>query len=550
MRFRTFSLMVIFALIIASCSSPTPPTEVPPKVSEPTVAAPTEAPTVIPQPTEAPTEVPTEVPTKAVKSIEEAKSATIQVEAQGSFVDPEFGQLLNTAGRGSGFIIDPSGIAVTNNHVVTGSALIKVWVGGSTKPLNARILGVSECWDLAVIDIEGEDFPYFDWYSGKTDPGVEVYAAGFPLGDPEYTLTKGIISKANAYGETSWASVDAVIEHDARIRGGNSGGPLLSTDAKVVGINYAGSDQFDYNFAINSAIALPVIEKLRSGIDYESLGVNGSAISNEDGSTTGIWVASVKSGSPADKTGIKGGDIITKLEGLVLATDGTMSSYCDILRTRSASDTFSVQVLRFATQEVLEGQINGRALEQAFSFAQQLTEQTDVTPVPSTGQTTGGYVTVQDDSGSIQITIPDRWTQVNGSNWVDGDLVLGASITAAADVEAFTYEYYEPGVFFAASDEIAKLGGYVQLLDVYRESYRNDCELTGRYDYADSAFEGKYDLYTSCLGEENALFVLSARPINNPTSFLATLVVNMMTDADFEALDQILASFDVVGSLP
>ena len=546
MRIRTFSLMVIFTLIIASCSSPTPPTEVPPKVSEPIVAAPTDASTSIPQPTEAPTEV----PTKSVKSIGEAKSATIQVEAQGSFVDPEFGQMLNTAGRGSGFIIDPSGIAVTNNHVVTGSALIKVWVGGSTKPLNARILGVSECWDLAVIDIEGEDFPYFDWYQGKTDPGVEVYAAGFPLGDPEYTLTKGIISKANAYGETSWASVDAVIEHDARIRGGNSGGPLLSTDAKVVGINYAGSDQFDYNFAINSAIALPVIEKLRTGADYESLGVNGTAISNEDGSTTGIWVASVKSGSPADKAGIKGGDIITKLEGLVLATDGTMSSYCDILRTRSASDTYSVQVLRFASQEVLEGQINGRALEQAFSFAQQLSVQAEVTPVPSTEQPVGGYVTVQDESGAIQISIPASWTQVDGANWADGNLVLGASITAAADLEAFTYEYYEPGVFFAASDEIAKLGGYVQLLDVYRESYRNDCELTGRYDYADSAFEGKYDLYTGCLGQENALFVLSARPINNPTSFLVTVLVNMISDADFEALDEILATFDVVGTLP
>jgi len=538
MRTRIVGILIVLSIILSACSSPAAPVETSAPVPQSTADVPVN------------TAVPTDAPTNVVKDIEGAKAATIQVEAQGSFVDPEFGQLLNTAGRGSGFIIDPSGIAVTNNHVVTGAALIKVWVGGSTQPLNARILGVSECWDLAVIDIEGDNFPYFEWYEGSTDPGVEVYSAGFPLGDPEYTLTKGIISKANASGETSWASVDAVIEHDARIRSGNSGGPLLSKDGKVIGINYAGSDQYDTNFAIKAEMARPIITKLETGVDFESIGVNGHAVSNEDGSIVGIWVASVKSGSPADKAGVKGGDIITKMEGLVLATDGTISDYCDILRTRSASDTYSIEVLRFSTQEVLEGQINGRALEPSFSFAQQLSEQTDITPEAGPVTTTGGYVTVQDDSGTIQVDIPAEWTQVDGQQWIDGETVLGPSITASADLEAFTYDYFQPGIFFAASSEIAKLGGYVQILDVYRESYRQDCELTGRYDYADSAFEGKYDLFTNCLGNQNALVVLSARPINDPTSMIVILIANMITDADFTALDQIFATFDVVGNLP
>jgi len=538
MRTRIVGILIVLSIILSACSSPAAPVETSAPVPQTTADVPVN------------TAVPTDAPTNVVKDIEGAKAATIQVEAQGSFVDPEFGQLLNTAGRGSGFIIDPSGIAVTNNHVVTGAALIKVWVGGSTQPLNARILGVSECWDLAVIDIEGDNFPYFEWYEGSTDPGVEVYSAGFPLGDPEYTLTKGIISKANASGETSWASVDAVIEHDARIRSGNSGGPLLSKDGKVIGINYAGSDQYDTNFAIKAEMARPIISKIETGVDFESIGVNGHAVSNEDGSIVGIWVASVKSGSPADKAGVKGGDIITKMEGLVLATDGTISDYCDILRTRSASDTYSIEVLRFSTQEVLEGQINGRALEPSFSFAQQLSEQTDITPEAGPVTTTGGYVTVQDDSGTIQVDIPAEWTQVDGQQWIDGETVLGPSITASADLEAFTYDYFQPGIFFAASSEIAKLGGYVQILDVYRESYRQDCELTGRYDYADSAFEGKYDLFTNCLGNQNALVVLSARPINDPTSMIVILIANMITDADFTALDQIFATFDVVGNLP
>ncbi len=69
--------------------------------------------------------------------------------------------------------------------------------------------------------------------------------------------------------------------------------------------------------------------------DVNSIGVNGEAVSDGEG-LTGIWVSSVESGSPADKAGIKSGDIITKMEGLVLATDGTMSDYCDILAQQRA----------------------------------------------------------------------------------------------------------------------------------------------------------------------------------------------------------------------
>ena len=70
----------------------------------------------------------------AVTSLEDVQSAAIQIEAEGTFQDPEVGTVFNAAGRGSGFIIDPSGIAVTNNHVVTGAALLRVWVGGEDEP--------------------------------------------------------------------------------------------------------------------------------------------------------------------------------------------------------------------------------------------------------------------------------------------------------------------------------------------------------------------------------------------------------------------------------
>lgn len=298
----------------------------------------------------------------AVSTFQDARGAVIQIEAQGTFVDPEFGEY-SGAGRGSGFIIDPSGIAVTNNHVVTGAAKLQIWIGGDTsQSYNARVLGVSECSDLAVIDIDGEGFPYLEWYEGPVQVGLEVYTAGFPLGEPEYTLTKGIVSKENANGETTWASVESVLMHDATINPGNSGGPLIDENGKVVAVNYAAYKEADQYFAIGKDVAKPIVEQLRNDQDVDSVGINGTAVVSTDGTLSGIWVSSVASGSPADNAGLTGGDIVTELEGFPLATDGTMSDYCDIIRSHSAQDTLNLEVLRYFTSEVLEGQLNGRTL--------------------------------------------------------------------------------------------------------------------------------------------------------------------------------------------
>jgi serine protease Do len=309
----------------------------------------------------------------AAASVKEVKDAVIQIEAQGTFVDPEFGVQQNTAGRGSGFIIDQSGLAVTNNHVVTGAALIKVWVGGDqNKTYNAKVLGVSECSDLAVIDIEGEGFSYLDWYEGPIEVGEGVYVAGFPLGDPEYSLTKGIISKARADGETNWASVDSVIEYDATTNPGNSGGPVVTEDGKVVAVHYSGNSSTRQAFGISRDEAKEVIDVLKTGQTLDSIGVNGFAVYSDDGSVTGIWVSSVESGSPTDNAGVNGGDIITKLENLVLATDGTKSDYCDIIRSHASNDILSIEVLRFAEGQVLEGQLNGRELEVTYQAEEEV----------------------------------------------------------------------------------------------------------------------------------------------------------------------------------
>lgn len=510
--------------------------------NDPEPEAPTPVPTAEVEPTPAEQEVvPTPEPemSGAVDNLQDVQTAAVQIEAQGSFIDPEVGLQLNAAGRGSGFIIDESGIAVTNNHVVTGAALIKVWVGGESSPRNARVLGVSECSDLAVIDIDGDGYPYLDWYSGDINVGLDVYAAGFPLGDPEFTLTRGIVSKARTSGETIWASVDTVLEHDATINPGNSGGPLVDSNGKVVGVNYAGASSVSQYFAIGRDEAIRVIEQLRQGQDVTSIGVNGVTVSDGQG-LSGIWVSSVKSGSPADRAGVKGGDIITAMEGLVLATDGTMADYCDILRSHNADATLGLEVLRFSTQEVLEGQLNGRELETTFSFAQTFNES-----VPAGNESTGtagysGYRSVTDDTGTLRMDVPNEWSDIDGSAWTADGEYLGVSLSASPDLNGYNTTWTTPGVFFGASTDLADLTEN-ELLDFF--DYSGSCGYGGRERYEDPLYTGYYDLWEDCGNTGSIYIVLSAVPDNR--AFIMLVAVQVVSDADLDALDQILNTFVV-----
>ncbi len=529
---RPFSalLFILLLLLLAACGGGDEAADVP----DADVAAPANTPappTDVPAP---PTETP--VPeTNAVSDLESVQNAVVQIVAQGSFADIKEGMQLNTAGSGSGFIIDESGIAITNHHVVGGAALIKVYVQGEDQPRNAKIIGISECSDLAVIDIDGDDFPYLEWHEGDINVGLDVYTAGFPLGNPEFTLTRGVVSKAQANGETIWASVDAVLEHDATINPGNSGGPLVDSDGRVVGINYAGNLDANQYFAINRDEALPIIEQLEAGQDVTSIGVNGFAASNDSG-LSGIWVSAVESGSPADAAGVEPGDIITSLQGLVLATDGTMSDYCDILRTHNADDTMDIQVLRYETQEVLEGQLNGRELEQSFSFAQELNEDVSNDSAASYSR----YMTITDDTKLLSVDVPVEWSDVDGSLWVSSsDETLGVALRASSNLDDYYSSWALPGIVVRASATLGDIA-VPDALDTLDNA--ESCSYDSRYDFENSLYAGAYDVWENCGDANSTYLVLAAKPADT-NDVLILVMINIISDADLNALDRILGSF-------
>lgn len=485
------------------------------------------------------TTAPTAAPTTAADfDIADVEASVVKIAAEGTFVDPEVGEQRNSAGVGSGAIISEDGIVVTNHHVVTGAALLRVTVPGIDRPVNARILGVSECSDLAVIDLDGDGYTPLQFRDEPVRPGTEVYAAGYPASDAstidevDFTLTRGIVSSVTANGETSWASVEEVIEHDARIRGGNSGGPLVDENGRIVGINYAGIDVSDQNYAISAADARPIIDLLGAGTDVDSVGINGEAVFDSSTGITGVWVASVDSGSPADTAGIEPGDIVTRLEGLDLAMDGTMADYCDIIRTKGSDSTMAVEVLRFATEEVYEGQLNGTPLELSYSFAQEFDDVAEDDPGAASGY--AEYVYVSDDSGAINVELPAEWTDIDGSE----NPSFGPSLYASTNITGFLESWDSPGVIIEVTN--ARTAADIDVtLDEY--SFSESCTFEGRSPYSDPLYTGSLDTWTNCGGTGTLMIVVAVSPPDGAS--LIRVLIQVVSERDLEAADHIFNTF-------
>ena len=236
---------------------------------------------------------------------------------------------------GSGFIIDKKGIVVTNNHVIQGAEDIIVSVNGSTE-YKAKVIGKDPYMDLAILEIESnEKFqPVTFGDSDKARIGDWVIAIGNPFGFGG-TVTTGIISSRNR--DIGLTRYDDFIQTDASINQGNSGGPLFNLEGEVIGINTAiiapgQSGSIGIGFAIPANPAAHVIKQLLEFGETKRgwLGVRIQEVTKEIAEVEklekamGALVASVSEKSPADKAGIKAGDIILEFDGKKVDTMRTL----------------------------------------------------------------------------------------------------------------------------------------------------------------------------------------------------------------------------------
>ena len=225
---------------------------------------------------------------------------------------------------GSGFIIDAKGIVITNNHVIQNAEEIIVKVNGK-KEFKAKVLGNDPLSDVAIIEIISDEtfVPVKFGDSDKARIGDWVIAIGNPFGFGG-TVTSGIISARNR--EIGLSRYEDYIQTDASINQGNSGGPLFNLNGEVIGINtailgQAGSIGIGFAIPSNSA-SLVVDQLLKYGETKRGyLGVNIQQVTKEIAEIKGLdipegaLVSSVAKNSPAEKAGIKMGDIIVEVDG-------------------------------------------------------------------------------------------------------------------------------------------------------------------------------------------------------------------------------------------
>jgi serine protease Do len=231
---------------------------------------------------------------------------------------------------GTGFIVDPSGIIVTNNHVAGNAEKITVTLADGRK-FPAKLLGADSKTDLAVLQVKADKpLPYVEFEdSTKVRVGQSVMAVGNPFGLGG-TVTTGIVSARGR--DIQSGPFDDYIQTDAAINRGNSGGPLFDMDGKVIGINTAifspTGGSIGLGFAIPASLAQPVVAQLKEHgrVERGLLGVQIQPVTDEIasslslGSASGALVAQVEPDSSALKAGVKSGDVIKSVDGKSIDT--------------------------------------------------------------------------------------------------------------------------------------------------------------------------------------------------------------------------------------
>src|ERR1700693_1447549 len=276
-------------------------------------------------------------------------------------------------GQGSGFIVTPNGYILTNSHVVTNSDRETIADKVTVRLLDhrvftAKVVGHDRTTDVAVIKIDGNDFPTIALGNDVTSRiGEWVLAIGNPLG-LENTVTAGIISAKgrsladlmNPNGENKYAISD-LIQTDAAINPGNSGGPLVNSRGEVIGINSAIASPTGYNagygFAIPITLAKRVMDEIiaHGRVRIPALGIGIDDVSPEDAAVAGVKdIRGVlvrnfpEDNTPAKRAGLQPGDVIITADGQPVDRVSTLQR---IVRNHNPGETIDIEAMRYGQRK-------------------------------------------------------------------------------------------------------------------------------------------------------------------------------------------------------
>ena len=271
------------------------------------------------------------------------------------------------AAAGTGIIVSADGYVLTNKHVIESATKIYVVLDDGTVYRDVKLVGTDPLNDVAYLKIEGaEGLSAATLGDSKTIAiGQQVIAIGNALGQYQNSVTRGIVSgtgRSLTATDSSYQNAESLtdmIQTDAAINSGNSGGPLVNAAGEVIGINTAVSEGNGIGFAIPissvKGMLATILEtgeakRAYAGVQYNNIDAT-TAIENELPTTAGAYVADVVKGSPADKAGLKKADIIIAVDGVKI---GANNSLATLLGEHKVGDTVSLVVLRDGQEKTVE----------------------------------------------------------------------------------------------------------------------------------------------------------------------------------------------------
>jgi S1-C subfamily serine protease len=295
-----------------------------------------------------------------VNVVEEVSPAVVSIVVKTLVFDPFSGPEASEEGIGTGFVVDPTGIIVTNSHVVDDNAGEYSVILGSGEAYEVNKIHLDPISDLAILEIDARNLKTVELGDSEAvKVGQKAIAIGNALGRYSNTVTTGVVSgitrqlvATSGFGDMK--TYENAIQTDAALNPGNSGGPLLSSAGQVIGINVATSVYADnIGFAIPVNTLKPILKTFfeMGRIVRPYLGVRYTIITKEisqiRGFPEGAYISGVINGSPAKKAGLLRGDIVTSIDGKLITSDNTLAK---MISQKSVGDIVEIVLNRDDTE--------------------------------------------------------------------------------------------------------------------------------------------------------------------------------------------------------